>query len=76
MSLPGPSMRMSFRYPRAGRLCGINLWCRFIRDELSKGRYDPAITKICMEILFELFTRILKTELGPREENFQVEDIC
>ncbi|KAL2202264.1 alpha/beta-hydrolase [Sarocladium strictum] len=36
----------------------------FIRDELSKGRYDPAITKVCFEILLELFGRALKTELG------------
>jgi carboxymethylenebutenolidase len=39
----------------------------FIRDELSKGRYDPAITKICFEILLELFGRVLKTDLGPRD---------
>ncbi|KAG9257421.1 dienelactone hydrolase [Emericellopsis atlantica] len=39
----------------------------FIRDELSKGRYDPAITKICFEVLLELFTRTLKTDLGPRD---------
>lgn len=25
----------------------------FIRDELSKGRYDPAVTKICFEVLLE-----------------------
>lgn len=49
---------------------------RFIRDELSKGRYDPATTRVCMEILFELFGRTLKMDLGPREENFEVEDIC
>ncbi|KAM0470702.1 hypothetical protein ACHAPX_009760 [Trichoderma viride] len=36
----------------------------FIRDELSKGRYDPAVTKVCFEILLELFTRVLKTDLG------------
>ncbi|KAI9901759.1 hypothetical protein N3K66_003576 [Trichothecium roseum] len=36
----------------------------FIRDELSKGRYDPAITKICFEVLLELFGRVLKTDLG------------
>lgn len=37
----------------------------FIRDELSKGRYDPAITKVCFEVLLELFGRVLKTDLGP-----------
>lgn len=39
----------------------------FIRDELSKGRYDPAVTKICFEILLELFGRVLKTDLGERD---------
>ncbi|KAL3959990.1 hypothetical protein ACCO45_005107 [Purpureocillium lilacinum] len=39
----------------------------FIRDELSKGRYDPAITKVCFEVLLELFGRVLKTDLGPRD---------
>ncbi|KAF8468317.1 Alpha/Beta hydrolase protein [Kalaharituber pfeilii] len=36
----------------------------FIRDESSKGRYDPAVSKICFEILLELFNRVLKTDLG------------
>lgn len=36
----------------------------FIRDELSKGRYDPAVSKICFEILLELFYRRLKLDLG------------
>lgn len=48
----------------------------FIRDELSKGRYDPAITKVCFEILLELFTRTLKMDLGTFEQNLKVEDIC
>jgi carboxymethylenebutenolidase len=39
----------------------------FIRDELSKGRYDPAITKICFEVLLELFGRTLKTDLGVKD---------
>ncbi|RDA93199.1 hypothetical protein CP533_3153 [Ophiocordyceps camponoti-saundersi (nom. inval.)] len=39
----------------------------FIRDELSKGRYDPAVTKVCFEILLELFGRVLKTDLGERD---------
>ncbi|KAG5663824.1 hypothetical protein KAF25_006409 [Fusarium avenaceum] len=39
----------------------------FIRDELSKGRYDPAITKICFEVLLELFGRVLKTDLGAKD---------
>ncbi|KND94434.1 putative carboxymethylenebutenolidase [Tolypocladium ophioglossoides CBS 100239] len=39
----------------------------FIRDELSKGRYDPAVTKACFEVLLELYGRALKTDLGPKD---------
>ncbi|OHE99207.1 dienelactone hydrolase [Colletotrichum orchidophilum] len=48
----------------------------FIRDELSKGRYDPAITKVCFEILLELFGRTLKLDLGPLEGVGEVEHVC
>jgi len=49
----------------------------FIRDELSKGRYDPAISKICFEILLELFGRTLKLDLGAHDGVAQqIEDIC
>lgn len=49
----------------------------FVRDELSKGRYDPAITKICFEVLLELFGRVLKTELGPKDANVpEPEHVC
>ncbi|KAI0479030.1 dienelactone hydrolase [Xylariaceae sp. FL0804] len=49
----------------------------FIRDELSKGRYDPAITKVCFEVLLELFGRVLKTDLGPRDgQPEKVEHVC
>jgi len=49
----------------------------FIRDELSKGRYDPAISKICFEILLELFGRTLKLDLGPHDGVEQkIEDVC
>jgi len=49
----------------------------FIRDELSKNRYDPAITKICFEILLELFGRTLKLDLGAHDGVEQkIEDIC
>ncbi|KAF2106431.1 Alpha/Beta hydrolase protein [Lophiotrema nucula] len=49
----------------------------FIRDELSKGRYDPAIAGICFEMLKELFNRTLRSDLGPRSgENVEVEDVC
>lgn len=26
---------------------------------MSKGRYDPAITSVCMELMFELFGRTI-----------------
>lgn len=49
----------------------------FIRDELSKGRYDPAVTKVCFEMLLELFERRLKVDLGePSGEKLVVEDVC
>lgn len=49
----------------------------FIRDELSKGRYDPAISKICFEILLELFGRTLNLDLGSHDGKVQkIEDIC
>ncbi|KZZ98726.1 dienelactone hydrolase family protein [Moelleriella libera RCEF 2490] len=49
----------------------------FIRDELSKGRYDPAVTKVCFEILLELFGRALKTDLGEKEGTVaEPEHVC
>ncbi|KAI1405525.1 dienelactone hydrolase [Hypoxylon fuscum] len=49
----------------------------FIRDELSKGRYDPAITKVCFEVLLELFGRVLKTDLGPKDGTPEkIEHVC
>ena len=49
----------------------------FIRDELSKGRYDPAVTKVCFEVLLELFGRVLKTELGPQDGDVPApEHVC
>lgn len=49
----------------------------FIRDELSKGRYDPPIAGICFQMLLELFDRTLKTDLGPREGQVgEPEDVC
>lgn len=55
----------------------INLTDAFIRDELSKGRYDPAISGICFEMLLELFNRTLKIDLGPKAGgDHKVEDVC
>lgn len=49
----------------------------FIRDELSKGRYDPAIAGICFQMLLELFGRTLNGDLGPREDgDGEVKDVC
>ncbi|OGM39627.1 c-24(28) sterol reductase [Aspergillus bombycis] len=49
----------------------------FIRDELSKGRYDPAITKVCFEMLLELFGRTLKMDLGEHDgKELEIEDVC
>ncbi len=49
----------------------------FIRDELSKGRYDPAISKICFEMLLELFGRTLKSDLGERVGGeAKIENVC
>ncbi|KAF2724688.1 alpha/beta-hydrolase [Polychaeton citri CBS 116435] len=49
----------------------------FIRDELSKGRYDPAIAGICFQMLLELFGRTLDGDLGPRYDGtHEVEDVC
>ncbi|KAK3186080.1 hypothetical protein K4F52_005070 [Lecanicillium sp. MT-2017a] len=49
----------------------------FIRDELSKGRYDPAVTKVCFEVLLEVFGRVLKTELGDKEGDVPpAEHVC
>lgn len=31
----------------------------FVRDEDSKGRYDPKITDVCMSLMFELFERTI-----------------
>lgn len=48
----------------------------FIRDELSKGRYDPAVTKVCFEVLLEVFGRVLKTDLGVKGNVPSVEHDC
>lgn len=49
----------------------------FIRDELSKGRYDAALSGICFEMLKELFNRTLRSDLGPRSGgDVEVEDVC
>jgi dienelactone hydrolase len=48
----------------------------FIRDELSKGRYDPAIAGICFQMLLELFSRTLRSDLGPPAGQSEPENAC
>ncbi len=49
----------------------------FIRDELSKGRYDPVVAKVCFEMLLEVFGRALRGDLGVRDGGGEgVEDVC
>ncbi|KAF2400484.1 alpha/beta-hydrolase [Trichodelitschia bisporula] len=48
----------------------------FIRDELSKGRYDPVVAGICWEMLLELFGRVLRSDLGPPEGMNEPEHVC
>lgn len=49
----------------------------FIRDELSKGRYDAAVSGVCFEMLREIFGRKLRSDLGePSGEGLKIEDIC
>ncbi|RLV93078.1 putative carboxymethylenebutenolidase [Spathaspora sp. JA1] len=49
----------------------------FVRDESSKGRYDPAITKNCFEWLLELFNRKLKLQYGDHDgKDVFIQDIC
>jgi carboxymethylenebutenolidase len=37
----------------------LNAQHAFIRDELSKGRYDPALAALCNSVMFEIFRRRL-----------------
>lgn len=37
----------------------VNAEHAFIRDESSKGRFNPSITKVCVEMMLELFRRKL-----------------
>ncbi|EEQ40141.1 conserved hypothetical protein [Clavispora lusitaniae ATCC 42720] len=49
----------------------------FIRDESSKDRYDPAVTKLCFEWLLELFNRKLKLDYGDHDGvAAEIEHVC
>jgi len=42
----------------------VNAQHAFIRDEMSKGRYDPALTRCCMTFALDLFHRVLTLGCG------------
>lgn len=49
----------------------------FIRDENSKDRYDPAITKLCFNWLLDLFHRRLTLDLGDNDgKTVEIENVC
>jgi carboxymethylenebutenolidase len=78
--------------PRAGRDlikktledCNVTLnWVElqaqhaFNRDELSKGRYDSALSRVLFELMLELFDRRLKLDLGTKAgEAGEIEHYC
>lgn len=67
-------VRFFFSFPLTSETRSIDA---FIRDELSKGRYDPAISKVCFEMLLELFGRTLKLDLGEHDgKKLEIEDVC
>ncbi|EER31894.1 hypothetical protein CTRG_04677 [Candida tropicalis MYA-3404] len=49
----------------------------FIRDESSKGRYDPAVTKYLFDWMLEIFNRRLKLDYGDHDgKDNKVEHVC
>ncbi|ORY90215.1 dienelactone hydrolase, partial [Leucosporidium creatinivorum] len=46
----------------------------FIRDEMSKGRFDAAISKVCFELLMETFGRTIARDLGEKVVEERKED--
>lgn len=38
----------------------------FIRDELSKGRFDGALARNCISFMLEMFDRTIGRDLGPK----------
>lgn len=77
MRLPGLNVSISLSAKRKKERRGLILVDAFIRDELSKGRYDPAISKTCFEMLLELFGRTLKLDLGDHDgKEIQIENVC
>jgi hypothetical protein len=75
MKLPGLNVSITLSAKKKEE--GLILVDAFIRDELSKGRYDPAISKTCFEMLLELFGRTLKLDLGDHDgKEIQIENVC
>lgn len=73
MKLPGLNVSISLPAEKQK----LMLVDAFIRDELSKGRYDPAISKTCFEMLLELFGRTLKLDLGEHDgKEIKIENVC
>jgi len=48
----------------------------FIRDELSKGRYDAALAGVCWGMMMEMFNRTIKLDLGEKSASGEVEHVC
>jgi carboxymethylenebutenolidase len=49
----------------------------FIRDESSKGRWDPALTRSLFGFMMEVFERTVGRDLGPRIQSGEgVEHVC
>lgn len=49
----------------------------FVRDESSKGRYDPAVTGLGLDMLYELFHRTLTLNLGDCDSTpIKVDNVC
>jgi dienelactone hydrolase len=46
----------------------VNAEHAFIRDESSKGRYNPSITRLCVDMMFELFHRRLQLDNTPQSK--------
>lgn len=54
-----PKLKLSFLELQASHA--------FIRDEMSKGRFDAAISKVCFELLLETFGRTIGRDLGQKQ---------
>ncbi|KAM0752993.1 dienelactone hydrolase [Meredithblackwellia eburnea MCA 4105] len=61
-----PALKLSFLELQANHA--------FIRDEMSKGRFDAAISKVCFELLLETFGRTIARDLGEKTDLAKKED--